>query len=103
MRCGGIFDFEAKQQRLEEVSQLLEDPAIWNDNERSQKLGKERRELEFVVKSLTDVENGLRDSRELFDMAREENDDDTLLGVKADSERLEAIVAAMEFRSIFSN
>jgi peptide chain release factor 2 len=103
MRYGGTFDFEAKQQRLEEVGQLLEDPAIWNDNERSQKLGKERRELEFVVKSLTDVENGLADCRELFDMAREENDDDTLLGVKADSERLEAIVAAMEFRRMFAN
>ncbi len=103
MRYGGIFDFEAKQQRLQEVSQLLEDPAIWNDNERSQKLGKERRELEFVVKSLTDVENGLADCRELFDMAREENDDDTLLGIKADSEKLETIVAAMEFRRMFAN
>ena len=103
MRYGGIFDFEAKQQRLQEVSQLLEDPAIWNDNERSQKLGKERRELEFVVKSLTDVENGLADCRELFDMAREENDDDTLLGVEADSEQLEATVAAMEFRRMFAN
>ncbi len=103
MRYGGIFDFEAKQQRLQEVSQLLEDPAIWNDNERSKKLGKERRELEFVVKSLTDVENGLADCRELFDMAREENDDDTILGVKADSEKLEAIVAAMEFRRMFAN
>jgi len=35
MRLGGIFDFENKQQRLEEVSQLLEDPNIWNDSERS--------------------------------------------------------------------
>jgi len=103
MRSGGIFDFENKQQRLAEVSQLLEDPAVWNDNERSQKLGKERRELEFIVKSLTDVENGLRDGRELFDMAREENDDATLLGVQADSEQLEKRVAEMEFRRMFAH
>lgn len=103
MPFGGIFDFETKQQRLEEVSQLLEDPAIWNDNERSQKLGKERRELEFVVKSLTEVENGLKDSRELFEMAREENDDATLLSIEEDSKSLEATVAAMEFRRMFSN
>ena len=103
MRSGGIFDFETKQQRLAEVSQLLEDPAVWNDNERSQKLGKERRELEFIVKSLTDVENGLRDGRELFDMAREENDDATLLGVQADSEQLEKRVAEMEFRRMFAH
>ena len=103
MPFGGIFDFETKQQRLEEVSQLLEDPAIWNDNERSQKLGKERRELEFVVKSLTEVENGLKDSRELFEMAREENDDATLLSIEEDSKSLEATVAAKEFPRMFSN
>lgn len=100
---GGIFDFENKQQRLEEVSQLLEDPNIWNDNERSQKLGKERRELEFVVKSLTDVDSGVRDSRELFEMAREENDDSTLLSIDSDTQALEKIVAQMEFRRMFAH
>ncbi|MFL9710769.1 peptide chain release factor 2 [Methylobacillus sp. Pita1] len=99
----GYLDFEIKQQRLEEVSQLLEDPNIWNDNERSQKLGKERRELEFVVKSLTDVDNGVRDSRELFEMAREENDDDTLRSIDADTQALEKIVAEMEFRRMFAH
>ncbi len=100
---GGIFDFESKQQRLEEVSQLLEDPNIWNDNERSQKLGKERRELEFVVKSLTDVDSGVRDSRELFEMAREENDDSTLLSIDNDTQELEKVVAQMEFRRMFAH
>lgn len=100
---GGIFDFETKQQRLEEVSQLLEDPNIWNDNERSQKLGKERRELEFIVKSLVEVDNGVRDSRELFEMAREENDDDTLQSIDSDTQALEKVVAEMEFRRMFAH
>ncbi len=43
--CGGIFDYDAKQERLTEVVQLLEDPAVWNDAKRAQELGKERREL----------------------------------------------------------
>jgi len=102
-RFGGIFDFETKQQRLEEVSQLLEDPNIWNDNERSQKLGKERRELEFVINNILKVENGLRDGRDLFEMAREEGDDDTLLSVAEDSAAIERVVAEMEFRRMFSH
>ncbi len=102
-RFGGIFDFETKQQRLEEVSQLLEDPNIWNDNERSQKLGKERRELEFVINNILKVENGLRDGRDLFEMAREEADDDTLLSVAEDSAAIERVVAEMEFRRMFSH
>lgn len=102
-RSGGIFDFETKQQRLQEVSQLLEDPSIWNDNERSQKLGKERRELEFVINNLLKIERSLRDGQDLFEMAREENDDDTLLSVETDSLEIERMVAEMEFRRMFSN
>ncbi len=88
---------------MQEVSLLLEDPNIWNDNERSQKLGKERRELEFVINNLLKIEQGLRDGRDLFEMAREENDDETLLSVEADSLELEHIVEDMEFRRMFSN
>ena len=103
MRLGGIFDFENKQQRLEEVSQLLEDPNIWNDSERSQKLGKERRELEAVVNSLVEIDAGVRDASELFEMAKDENDDATLLSIEADSLDLEKQVEGLEFRRMFSN
>ena len=103
MRFGGIFDFENKQQRLEEVSQLLEDPTIWNDSERSQKLGKERRELEAVVNTLVEIDAGIRDASELFDMAKDENDDATLLSIESDGLQLEKLVEGLEFRRMFSN
>lgn len=99
---GGIFDFETKSQRLEEVNGLLEDPKVWDDNKKSQALGKEKRALELVVHSLQSVENSLNDSRELFEMAREENDDDTLLSVDEDTQAVEKQVAEMEFRRMFS-
>ena len=103
MRLGGIFDFENKQQRLEEVSQLLEDPKIWNDNEHSQKLGKERRELEDLVKLLVNIDAGIRDASELFEIARDENDEGTLLSIEADSLELEKQLEGMEFRRMFAN
>jgi peptide chain release factor 2 len=102
MLFGGIFDFETKSQRLEEVNGLLEDPKVWDDNAKSQKLGKEKRELELVVNTLIGVQAGLKDAQELFEIAREENDDDTLLSVAADSEALEKQIAEMEFRRMFS-
>ena len=103
LRFGGIFDFETKQQRLDEVSQLLEDPSIWNDNDRSQKLGKERRELEGVVKSLVDIDAGIRDATELFAMAKDEDDQDTLISIEADSLELEKQLEGIEFRRMFAN
>ncbi len=81
---------------------LLEDPKVWDNAENAQKLGKEKRSLELVVHNLQNLENGLKDARELFDMAREENDDDTLLSVDADTKLLEKQIEDMEFKRMFS-
>lgn len=102
MPFGGIFDFETKSQRLEEVNGLMEDPNIWNDSEKAQKLGKEKRSLELIVHNLQSLETNLKDAKELFEMAREENDDDTLLSVDADTLALEKQIQDMEFKRMFS-
>src|SRR5262245_40673470 len=101
--CGGIFDFEAKQRRLAEVTKLAEDPAVWSDNKRAQELGRERKSLESLVGTLTRLDNGVRDARELFEMARGERDDATLASIDGDTRGLEQTVAGMEFRRMFSN
>ncbi len=103
MVYGGIFDYDAKSARLVEVSQILEDPNIWNDAQRAQELGRELRSLESVVLTLNNIEQNLKDTGDLFEMAREENDDDTLNAVSADIDGIEKNVAAMEFRRMFNN
>lgn len=49
---GGIFDYDAKKERLEEVNAELEQPDVWNEPERAQALGKERSSLEAIVDTL---------------------------------------------------
>lgn len=80
----------------------MEDPKIWDDNAKSQTLGKEKRELSQIVEALTNLEAGLKDSQELFEIAREENDDATLLSISTDSVALEKKIADMEFKRMFS-
>ncbi len=100
--CGGIFDYDTKRNRLDEVVRLAEDPAVWGDSKRAQELGKERKSLEYTVHSLTTLASGLRDAHELFDIAREESDDATLHAMAGDAQSLESTVAEMEFRRMFS-
>lgn len=99
---GGIFDFDTKTERLEEVARLAEDPGLWEDAKRAQELGRERKSLEEVVQTVLGVERDLRDARELFEMAAGENDDASLQSVDDDLQEVERRVAAMEFQRMFS-
>jgi peptide chain release factor 2 len=101
--CGGIFDFDQKKIRLSEVVKLAEDPDIWNEPQRAQDLGKEKKALEGVVQTLERLGEGVRDAKELFEIAREENDDATLASVADDASGLERAVEDLEFRRMFSN
>ncbi len=100
---GGIFDYDAKSVRLIEVNKELEDPNVWNDSKHAQALGKEKKLLEGVVDVLSALDNDLRDTKDLFDMAREEDDEDTLVAVESDVAKIEQRVADMEFRRMFAN
>ena len=101
--CGGIFDFDAKSERLNAVAKQLEDPGVWSDPKRAQELGKEKKQLDQLVGTLTSLGQRLKDSMELFELARAEADDATLSGVAADVAELERAVGDLEFRRMFHN
>ncbi|WP_143477782.1 peptide chain release factor 2 [Pseudogulbenkiania subflava] len=97
----GYLDYDGKCDRLEEVVRLTEDPDVWNDPKRAQDLGRERKQLEDVVLVINSISGTVNDSRDLFDMAREENDADTILAVQDDLAEAEAKLAQLEFRRMF--
>ena len=103
INSGGFFDYDRKKDRLEEVVRLSEAPDFWNDAEKAQTLGRERKSLEDVVLVLDRVAATLTDAAELYDMAKGENDDDTLEAVALDLDTVEASVAQLEFRRMFNN
>jgi peptide chain release factor 2 len=84
------------------VQRELEVPDVWNDPERAQALGKERAGLEGVVGTLEDLDSGLTDAGELLELARAEEDADTLESIAGDLDTLEQRVEELEFRRMFS-
>ena len=66
-------------------------------------MGKEKKQLDDVVGTLTVLSIGLNDSGELFQLARGEDDGATLVAVETDVGKLEAKVADLEFRRMFAN
>jgi peptide chain release factor 2 len=92
-----------KRERLEAVTRELENPNIWNDQQRAQDLGREKKQLEQVVDTLTQLDQSLDDSGQLFELARAESDHATLVAVGSDVAKLEQTVADLEFRRMFNN
>ncbi|WP_184422825.1 peptide chain release factor 2 [Xanthomonas euvesicatoria] len=98
----GYLDYDAKKERLEEVSRELESPDVWNDAERAQALGRERSMLEKTVIGIADVLSGLADAGDLLELAESEQDEDTALAVIADLDNYQAHVEKLEFQRMFS-
>lgn len=102
MCSGGTFDYDTKKERLTEVELELAQPDVWGEPERAQALGKERSALEAVVKTIDDLDVGVADADELLQMAKEEDDEDSLNEVIAEIEALDQQLQQLEFRRMFS-
>ena len=100
---GGIFDYDRKSLRLNEVNAALENPAVWNEPKRAQELGREKKSLETVVETINHLAQNLRDNTELFEMSKEEADLDGLKAISDETEKLRDIVEQLEFRRMFAN
>ena len=101
MRSGGIFDFAARQEKLEEVERELAEPEVWEDQERAQRLSQERAALERVVSVLSRVDDSLTDASELLDLAHADNDADALEELAGELATAERDIADLEFRRMF--
>ena len=55
-----------------------------------------------MVKTIEDLDAGIADTRELLEMAVEEDDEDTVSEVESDIDTMEAQLATLEFRRMFS-
>ena len=75
---------------------------MWSSPERAQALGRERARLEQIVNVITELDVALHDCHDLLELARDDQDVETVSVVETDLARLEASVAALEFRRMFS-
>lgn len=99
---GGIFDYDARKERLEEVNAELEQPDVWSEPERAQALGKERSALEAVVETIDQLDQGVEDVEGLLELAVEEEDQETFDEIEPELAELEAKLEKLEFRRMFA-
>lgn len=102
MTSGGIFDLDAKKERLEEVEGLLEDPSLWDDPEKASSLGKERQALSSVIERFAKLYQGIDDVLMLDELAREEGDEASAAEASSEADKLEEELSVLELERMFS-
>ncbi len=100
--CGGFFDVETKQSRLNEIDEQLENPDLWQNFELSRNLNQEKVSLEKSLQAIQSLKTAVADAIELAELAREEDDQDTLNAIAEDVKDYSQKIDALEFTSIFS-
>ena len=66
-----IFDFGTKKRRIDEINKLLENPEVWEDQDKGASLLKESAELKKEVSLLADLKKKISDARELIELLKE--------------------------------
>jgi peptide chain release factor 2 len=102
-RYGGIFDYERKSLRLNEVNVALENPNVWNEPKRAQELGREKKSLETVVGTIDHLASNLADNTELYELSKDDGDTAALAAIEAEAAKLRETVEQLEFRRMFAN
>lgn len=67
-------DWETAPHRLEEFNALIEDPNLWNDPAKAQKLMRERQALMDALSTYELISSGLKDNVELIELGEMEGD-----------------------------
>ena len=100
--CGGFFDVETKQSRLNEIDEQLENPDLWQNFELSRHLNQEKASLQKSLHAIQSLKTAVVDALELAELAREEDDQDTLNAIAEDVKDYSQKIDSLEFTSIFS-
>ena len=93
-------DWETTGHRLEEFNAMAEDPDLWNDPERAQKLMRERQNLVDAVAAYKSMAQELSDNVELIELGEMENDDEVVAEAEAALKALVAKAAAAELEAL---
>jgi len=100
MNCGGIFDIESKERRLEELNLQAENPEIWSKPEQMQKINKEKAVVEKAVRDWKSLKSRGDDASVLLEMAVEAGDEATFVEAKTEVSALEALANELEIKKM---
>ena len=93
-------DWETAAHRLEEFNARVEDPTLWDDPEKAQKLMRDRQSLVDAMETYTSMKQDLDDNVELIELGEMEEDEDVVSEAEGALSALVEKAAAKELEAL---
>lgn len=98
----GVVEPDKLESRLEEIEALENNPEFWNDATYAAKIQKEKTQLTRKLEKYHVASDAVSDASELYEMAKEENDEESLQALYDDAQNLEDQIRKMEIEVLLS-
>ncbi|MEM7439336.1 MAG: peptide chain release factor 2 [Pseudomonadota bacterium] len=95
-------DWETAEHRLEEFNAMSEDPDLWNDPAKAQKLMRERQALVDAMNTYKGLKQELSDNIELIELGEMEDDADVVSEAEAAIQKLAKTAAQKELEALLN-
>ena len=99
---GGIFDWDRALKRLDELNAQAEDPDLWSDPAKAQRVMRERTHLDASINSYNALSNELDDTIDLIELAEEEDDEDVAKDALASLRQMQNEAKRRELEALLS-
>ena len=93
-------DWETAPHRLEEFNAMVEDPNLWDDPEKAQKLMRDRQMLVDAADRYSGMKQELSDNSELIELGEMEGDDEVVKEAEAGLRTLAERAAKAEIEAL---
>jgi len=97
-----VLDLGAMRKQIEELEDQAAAPDLWNDQDRAQKVTSRLSYLQGEINRIEALEQRLDDISVLYELAADEEDDDTREEADRELESLKSDIGALEVRTLLS-
>ncbi|MCH9813661.1 MAG: peptide chain release factor 2 [Epsilonproteobacteria bacterium] len=98
-----IINPDVIEARLEEISVIEQDPEFWNDPKTAGVIQQEKNRALSMIKKYNNAKSAVIDAGELYEMANDESDTETIEELFSDAASLESLISELEVNMMLSD
>ena len=98
----GVVQPEKIKARLDDISKMENEAEFWNDASNAAKIQKEKTQLQRKLDKFLVAQNAVNDTLELYEMAKEEEDTESIEALFSDAQTLKTQIRDMEIEVLLS-